>query len=999
MDQLFLKIVTGSPIMELKGEYINTPLYTILCAQAPDPKHRIELLRSRLQTSTETTSAQNMIHIVNTCIATELSPDDVEVLIEEVAQVALEHPSWSDFIKWACALIHYYCTDDLTISLFLEFDAPCIAVRALKEFPQNSQLVMSACILLSHFNMYDINDSIIQLTNVLHIHVEDKQVLKPAIYTLAEFTSYHAEIPHRFSQTNREFVEAGGVRALESVLHSYLDDEEVTTRAARIAANITSSGMTDAINPESQVMLHLSESLICFQHLELHCYHVLRVFSSIPSSKYIDLDSILPLFHKANSEILVLEWIHFLSSVASNFRDRKPKIFSTGCVPRILEVMRIYNTNESLIEGACGLLSYLSFDSDKITHEITELGGIHLALDAMRRFPDNEDLLMSACSAVSGLAFDNPIGQKILIANEGVSLILNAMRQGKKAGLQESGCLVIGTMCWNPDLKAEIVRLGGIDIIIKALKEHYMSFGLVKNACRAVDQIAFNSEKYRDEMCDKGVIPLVVRGMQRHPTFDRVQMHGCIALSYLSWSDKGHAAQIRECGGYKAIMDAMRIHPNNQEVQEHACHALVGIYALPSDDLSPALVQVVAAMRRFEKSPEIQEEGCRAIVTLSLLSTANKDLLYDLKAPEVVITAMKNFLHVELIQQEACNALAHLAYEHSKLNWAITDLNGVQFLIDTMNEFKNSSKVQLNACAGLSALAFDNLTAQEQIFELGGIECVIYATKTFEQLRMLELGCSLLGNLAWNTNIKERVAVNAVPHIIDMMKKHSSNALLQKSTCRAISQFSFNSESNRQLLVDSGVIPLIINSMREHLASDKVMIHALKALTYLCWENDQVAKAIIDENIEETLQQVVMRYVEMPRVSNEAIHLCKILFRKTSSSPSPTVSGISPPMISPLAAPFFTPGPRCGVRNFGCPSPLEEVRREGRPPLSNTNELPRSNLREPKYRPFQTEEEYSKNGRRGGHGGGLPGGRGAAGRFRRGKGNRGGVLGPAQHPR
>ncbi|CCW67991.1 unnamed protein product [Phytomonas sp. Hart1] len=988
MDKLFFKIVTGSPIMELKNQYISTSQYTILCAQAPDPRHRIELLRSRLRSSTETTSEQNMIHIVNTCITTELSPDDVEALIEEIAQIALEHSTWSEFIKWVCTLIHYYCTDDLTISLFLEFDVPSIAVRALKEFQQNTQLVLSACTLLSHFNMYDISDSITQLTNALFIHAEDKQVSKIAVYTLAEYTSYHAEIPHCFAYASRKFVDAGGVPVLESILRNYLDDDETTTHAVCIVANITSSGASDSIDPNSDLMMYVSESLTRLKHLEMHCHHVLRIFSSIPSSKYNDLDSVLPLFIDIRSEMLALEWISFLSSVASSCKDKKPKIYSTGCIPLIVEIMRTYETNSSILEGACSLISYLSFDSDQMTSEITELGGMDLTLHAMRKFPSNEDLLTTACSAISGLAFDNPAGQKILIDNEGVSLVIDAMRKGRKASLQESGCLAIGTMCWNPDLKTEIVRLGGIDLIIKSLKEHCTSYGLVKNACRAIDQIAFSCEKYRDEMCDKGVIPLIVKGMQRHSTFDRVQMHGCIALSYLSWSNKDHAAKIRGCGGYKTIVDAMRNHPNNQEVQEHACRALVGIFAFPTDDLAPVLTQIIASMRRCERSAEIQEEGCRAIVTLSLLSSANKDILFDLNAPEVVITGMKNFAQVELVQQEACNALAHLAYEHLKLNCAITNLNGVQLLIDLMRTFKHSAKIQLNGCAALSALAFDNITAQEQIFEFGGIPCVIYATDTFDRLRILELGCSLLGNLAWNTTIKEPLAGIAVPHILHMMKKHAGNALLQKSICRAISQFSFNSESNRQLLVESGVIPLIIDSMREHVGSDKLVMHALKALTYLCWESDQVAQMIIDAKIEEVLQQVVVRYVETPRVSNEAIHLCKILFRKISGSPSPTASGMSPPSISPLAVPFFTPGPRTGGRKKACPSPLAAVGKGGSS-FSNANERPTS-----KPRPFSSDEGSSKNHLKG-TSGGRPPRRGEAGRFRRGYENGRSFNGPS----
>lgn len=691
-----------------------------------------------------------------------------------------------------------------------------------------------------------------------------------------------------------------GSRDDELYQGSRFDDDTLARRiipGTREGANCTN----EKFDPSTSKMVELLAAWLqpVYQVTDAYRIQVLQVLSNVPHSPFVDWECISSLFLSSESESVVLWCLHFLSSVAMNVKETKWKIYRTGCVPRVLEVMKTYSTNASIQEVACSLLSYLSFDSEVITECITKEEGIRLVLEAMKRFSTHEPLLLAACAALSGLTFHNQAGQVEISEYKGIGLILDALRIGRKTRLLENGCLAIGTMCWNTELKNEVVQLGGVEVVMKILEEHYTHPGVVKNTFRALAQIAFNCEKYRMELSTNGIIPLIIRGMEQHPQHDKVQMQGCVALSYLSWTNQGNAAQITAHRGYQVVIEAMRNHLNHHEVQEHAARALANITQVSQEDALAALDQIVVSMRRHERCAEVQEETCRAIVTLSLLTPANKDRLYELEAAQAVIAAMQHFPRHQLVQQEACNALAHLAYEHASLNRVVTELNGIDLLLTAMRTHLDSPKVQLNACGGLSAIAFDNPVAQRQIFELGGVQCVIRAMENFERPRMLELGCSALGTLAWNTEIKEQVAVEAVPEILKAMRVHEGSPLLQKSTCRAISQFAFNSEKNRHLLAEAGAIPLVVKAMRNHLSTDKLIVHAVKALTYLCWENVQVAEQIIHENIEEVLQQVVDHYSHSPRISGEAVHLSKILFRKTAGSLSPSIRVVSPPSSSP----------------------------------------------------------------------------------------------------
>lgn len=920
MEDLLLAVI-ASPA-GTRQSAVSSAAYQMLRLQASTAEEYIQILCKRLRTSSESGAADVIMLLLNVCVASDIAPDVAENLVEQLVQFVLAHLDWSETVKWASALFHFFSTDEVTVSIFAEYDVPKVAVEGLRRYHEQGVTAAACAALLSHFNFYPIGDGITQLTKCLEALKANAMVCQTVTRTLAEFTSYFDGSADRFRTSCEEFIAADGHKALEGVMKNQHTNEDIQVCGARIVANVTSamdSPFSDASAPIFAVLQQ--EALKRFPDNEMLHSHTLRALGNVPDA-VLDVSVVANVMKTLGftSERVAQQAIRCLSSVAMHVKDRKHQIHSTGCIPFVLDAMRRYRENAHIQEEGCNLLSYLSFDSEVITSTITQQGGIQLVLQAMSSFPKAQNLLTAACAALSGLTFNNAVGQKIVLECNGVASIIKAMKGGDKARLQENGCLSIGTMCWNTDLKTEVVRLDGIPVIMKALEEHYTSSGLVKNACRALAQIAFNCERYRDDMSALGVIPLIIRAMAHHPHHDRAQMHGCVALSYLSWTNEANASLIAEHDGYTVIVDAMKNHPHNHEVQEHACRALANISNVSLANSVFALEQIVAAMRRHDRVGEVQEEACRAIVTLSLVSSANKDKLYEINAADRVIAAMQNFPKIHLVQQEACNALAHLAYEHSNLNRTITEQQGVALLLSAMKNHPQSAKVQLNACGGLSALAFDNTTAQRQIFEQGGVEHVIKAMKNFERLRMLELGCSVLGTLAWNADIKEKVAVLAVPEILRAMKAYDDNALLQKSTCRAVSQFAFNSESNRKLLADAGAIPLIVRAMRNHWQTEKLVVHALKALTYLCWENAVVAQAIAGENIEEVLTRVQNEYQSDERVFNEATHLSKILSRKSSTSPSMSskspsgtrggLAPASPPVGSPVPVAFASPNVR-----------------------------------------------------------------------------------------
>eukprot|EP00388_Colpodella_angusta_P039478 GDKK01047465.1.p1 GENE.GDKK01047465.1~~GDKK01047465.1.p1 ORF type:complete len:388 (-),score=33.35 GDKK01047465.1:84-1160(-) len=225
------------------------------------------------------------------------------------------------------------------------------------------------------------------------------------------------------------------------------------------------------------------------------------------------------------------------------------------------------------------------------------------------------------------------------------------------------------------------------------------------------------------------------------------------------------------------------------------------------------------------------------------------------------------------------------------------------------------------------------------------------------------------------------------------MAAHHDSPLLQKATCRAISQFAFNSERNRKFLFEANAVPLIMRAVRTHISADKLVSHALVALTYLCWENGTVAEAILSEGADDLLKQISKQYENNDKVFNKAAHLAKILVRKAQSpsSRSPLPGTESPDFGSPMPIRDDQPTPFHGAED-GPMSPLSVERDKSfyKAPQDKDEVRPKRSVRGGMYdmpkAVYAEDLPEERNARGRGGRGGYDNGRGRSGGRGRGRG-------------
>eukprot|EP00756_Hemistasia_phaeocysticola_P000835 Hpha_TRINITY_DN10602_c0_g2::TRINITY_DN10602_c0_g2_i1::g.156895::m.156895 len=261
-----------------------------------------------------------------------------------------------------------------------------------------------------------------------------------------------------------------------------------------------------------------------------------------------------------------------LGALASWGPQAKHELVAQMAIDSVVTAARKFTHDVALQLEVCCSLTQLSYDSASLTHEITLKGGVEVCLAAMRSLSNNLRVVLAACSALSGLAFSNALGQDEILRLGGVETIVHAMKACDRPRMLESGCLVLGTLSWHDGIKAEVAGQGGIEVILDAMRKYPDHSAMQKNGCRAVSQLAYNSEANRDRLCEAGGVEAIVVAMRGHPHNDKLLLNAVVALTYLSWRSDAVVRVMAKAGGAQAVEEVASSFRDNEKLRRKAEH-------------------------------------------------------------------------------------------------------------------------------------------------------------------------------------------------------------------------------------------------------------------------------------------------------------------------------------------------------------------------------------------------------------------------------------------
>jgi hypothetical protein len=140
------------------------------------------------------------------------------------------------------------------------------------------------------------------------------------------------------------------------------------------------------------------------------------------------------------------------------------KVAMAGGVGPICQSMKDLPTARDLQQVAIGALRNLAFGNDANKTLIVRGGGLAATITGMKRFPKDAELQEQAIGALTSLC--DTVGRAAMCAKlGGVDVIINALRRHAAVGhIAELGCIILCMFCDDHQLKNHIVRSGALQI-------------------------------------------------------------------------------------------------------------------------------------------------------------------------------------------------------------------------------------------------------------------------------------------------------------------------------------------------------------------------------------------------------------------------------------------------------------------------------------------------------------------------------------------------------
>jgi hypothetical protein len=156
----------------------------------------------------------------------------------------------------------------------------------------------------------------------------------------------------------------------------------------------------------------------------------------------------------------------------------------------------------------------------------------------------------------------------------------------------------------NRDTVIEIVRLGGIKIVIEAMKEHPHRLDLWDSGMEVLNDLIYDNET-RTQIVQQGGLRVIYQGMSYFVELSCMTKL-CRLLGELAYENASNAKKIITFGGIDFIHKAMKMHLNDLKAVSFGCRAIMNV-VLYSDTQSMTTIKgtvnvIVSAMHAHKNN-------------------------------------------------------------------------------------------------------------------------------------------------------------------------------------------------------------------------------------------------------------------------------------------------------------------------------------------------------------------------------------------------------------
>ena len=284
----------------------------------------------------------------------------------------------------------------------------------------------------------------------------------------------------------------------------------------------------------------------------------------------------------------------------------------------VIKAMRSFPNQQKVQQKGCSALINLAIYGSRA--EIGKEGGCEAVVAAMEAFPHCDEVQESGCWALNNLlgvsrrCEDN----RVRIANAGgCQVIVKALKAMPLAReVHHRGNMAIGKLVRAGGSARLVVELGGIEAILKGMKEHIKDADSVGSACSSLASIA--SSENATLVAESGVIEAILKGMKEHIKDAELVGSMCSGLASIVGEYTGDRAKLMEVEVLEAVAEGMVANIDDVETVETVCRDLGSLLKCYGGDKGKlvetgVLEAVVQVIKEYDDYGTLMEGSSSAV--------------------------------------------------------------------------------------------------------------------------------------------------------------------------------------------------------------------------------------------------------------------------------------------------------------------------------------------------------------------------------------------------
>ncbi|XP_014665235.1 PREDICTED: armadillo repeat-containing protein 6-like [Priapulus caudatus] len=236
----------------------------------------------------------------------------------------------------------------------------------------------------------------------------------------------------------------------------------------------------------------------------------------------------------------------------------RQKFVSSALIPALFNTMGAYGRVPMVVRSVCIAVKTLTLDDDirvpfGKAHDtcrsiVEDACSLDLLLNAATEHRQDKETLAEVLGTLAILAVRNEYCQHIVDMG-GLKLCYSVLLDSiDDQILVKQAVNLIKAASGNDNVKDEVVKTGGVSLLLQVPNSHGGSTQLCECVCAALATLALRNPDHADLIVRAGGAEVVVQCMKNHPAHNGVQKQACMALRNFVARVRQHKEHILELG-------------------------------------------------------------------------------------------------------------------------------------------------------------------------------------------------------------------------------------------------------------------------------------------------------------------------------------------------------------------------------------------------------------------------------------------------------------------